>query len=159
MERKDLKPGMKVRNKTSRNRAEIRGDERGELLPCGEEYVGVRLRLGEANDYHYPYWPLKNLEILSRTLELRFWGYKGTKDEKQRRNEWMIFRPSDDDCEFPSEGRIKELALSLLGTTNDGENRFLSSESSPRYLFLQILPHTDREKIKALTVAINAETK
>lgn len=97
-------------------------------------------------------------------LEGKYWGYTKT-EEGKRCNEWRVARAENTDCTFPSEKRIKELGLSLLGTTEAGENRFLGVRRWQRKsiysccLLLQIQPKTDREKIRVLVAAIGSETK
>ncbi len=62
MKKKDLKPGMKVKNKISGNLGEVRG-KNGKLIPCASFCVCIRRRTKKGKLLH-PIWNLDSLELL-----------------------------------------------------------------------------------------------
>ena len=66
MEKSDLKPGMKVRNKITGRTGEVRGIS-GEELGCADWCVSIRSRTTfgkHKGRWEYPIWRVANLEIV-----------------------------------------------------------------------------------------------
>jgi hypothetical protein len=104
----------------------------------------------------------KTVSLWSVPLKTEYDGYVGRDRSffELPHGRWKLSPENGEyGCVFPSDGRIRNLGISILGTTREGERRLISWEREKDYLILLIVSKTPKEDRGKLIGAISRETR